>query len=109
MSLFLTPEQASEFDCPVARTHGNGETGNCRAGDCIVWRWVLPLASDESFKGAIQREIACLQQDDEEAGRKKRNKHLLHQTAVANVMRNPEDYGVLIGREKGYCGLGGKP
>lgn len=110
MTGFLTPAQAREtMPCPLARTFSEKVGPNCDAGKCLIWRW-LPLdASDDRFVSAIKREIACLAQDHEKAGGKKRQSSSFHKEAVANVMSDPKAYGVPDAPERGWCGLGGRP
>lgn len=98
---YLTPEQARETPCPVARTFDKKVGPNCEAGKCILWRWRMVPASDPAFVAAVKREMACLAQEDGQ------NKPAInfHKQAVANVGANPEGYGVVP--TVGYCGLGG--
>ncbi|MFV1593311.1 hypothetical protein VWZ88_12690 [Phaeobacter sp. JH20_36] len=110
MSGFITPEQAGKLACPLARVHGDGDQRKCRAEKCIIWRWLPHSASDPRFLSAIKREEAVLAQDKAaETGQKAKPQHLYHKKAVANVMRDPEAYGVEVEHQHGYCGLGGRP
>lgn len=101
----MTPDQARQTPCPFARTFAQKVGPNCDADACIMWRWVPLMPDDPRFMSAINREMACLAQDD---GKGKPSAGY-HKQAVANVMRNPEGYGVPAKREVGYCGLAGKP
>lgn len=104
MRRFLKPEEAATLPCPLARTFAKKEGPGCMAGGCPVWRW-LPLdASDPKFASAITREMALLAK---EAGKK--TTVAFHKKAVANVMKDPEAYGVPPTSGRGWCGLGGKP
>ncbi len=95
--------------CPLARTFGF-EAGDlqktCRGAECAMYReYKLDLpASEPTFVSAIQREMACLAQDEN----KGREATAFQKKATANVSKNPEAYGVKIER-RGYCGLAGKP
>ncbi|WP_120636058.1 hypothetical protein [Ruegeria sp. EL01] len=111
MSSFLKPKEAREtFACPLARTFDKKAGPNCDADKCIMWRWLPLPASDPRFLGAIKREEAMLAQEKaKETGDKAKPQHLYHKKAVANVMNDPEAYGVPAKPELGWCGLGGKP
>ncbi|WP_170759936.1 hypothetical protein [Ruegeria lacuscaerulensis] len=91
--------------CPLARTFGVKDLqAKCMGEECALYRTLPPSASEPSFKAAIQREMACLAQED---GKGKPAKNF-HNKAVNNVMKSPEKYGVKQER-RGYCGLGGRP
>lgn len=105
MSNFVTPRDAARsLRCPLARTFGTNDlSAKCQGPSCALWRWKPRLASDPEFVSAVQREMACMAQED---GRGK-SAMTFHAKAVARVTRNPEGYGAI--REEGYCGLGGVP
>lgn len=100
---YITPDEARNYKCPVARTFAEKIGPNCDADGCILWRWKKALASDPLFMSAVKREEACLAQEDG----KGRAGHLYHKQAVANVAKNPEGYGVKS--SVGHCGLAAMP
>lgn len=110
MTRFLTPAQAREtMPCPLARTFAEKKGPNCDADRCPVWRWRAPLDMPPGFLSAVKREMACLAQEEAERTGKKVSDQKFHQRAVANVNHDPEAYGVQMPKDKGFCGLGGKP
>lgn len=97
------PEDAiKRWECPVGRTFADAGR-MCRGDKCAAWRYLPIMASDASFKGAVQREIKAMEQEQN------RSAHLLHQDAVARVAADPSAYCIPSHHERGYCGLGGKP
>lgn len=104
---YRTPEEAGQMSCPIARTRPDLDAdgkikSKCSGPDCILWRWKPRLATDPEFKSAIQREMAVLAQEA-----KSDNSMKFHKEAVANVMSDPEGFG--IASERGYCGLAPVP
>lgn len=90
--------------CPLARTFGIKDLkAKCMGPDCAVYRELPPSASEPSYVAAIQREMACLAQEEG----KGRDAKCFQKKATANVSSDPEAYGVKMERT-GYCGLGGK-
>lgn len=98
---YRTPEEAAKMACPIARITPDNKS-KCVGPDCILWRWKPRLATDPEFKSAIQREMAVLAQEA-----KSDNSMKFHKEAVANVMSDPEGFG--IASERGYCGLAPVP
>ena len=100
---YLTEAEASERQCPIARTFDGGKKPTCEGSPCILWRWKTILAGDPLFTSAIKREEAVLAQED---GKGKPGSHY-HKQAVSNVARDPDGHGVV--QTRGFCGLGVRP
>jgi hypothetical protein len=108
MSNSHTPAEAAErLRCPLAATFGGDLQAKCRGDGCAAWRWLPVMANDPRFESAIKREIACLQKEASDAGKKEPSANLLHQKAVAKINKNPAGYGITS--THGYCGVGGPP
>jgi hypothetical protein len=93
--------------CPLARCFGvNDLQAKCMGSECALYREeLLPIpASEPTYISAIQREMACMAQDEG----KGREAKCFQKKATARVSANPEGFGVKIPR-RGYCGLGGRP
>ena len=99
---YRTPEEAAKMACPIARITPDNKS-KCVGPDCILWRWKPRLASDAEFIAAVKREEAVLAQADGTG----KSGAVFHKKAVANVMRDPEGYG--IASDRGYCGLAPVP
>lgn len=100
---YRTPKEAATYNCPIARTFAPDKSSTCDGPDCILWRWKEIRTGNPILVSAIQREMACLAQDE---GKGREAKHFQKQ-ATANVSADPEGHGVVPTR--GYCGLGSKP
>ena len=99
---YLTPKQAAELICPIARCQGTKLVRpTCAADQCVLWRWKPALASDKDFTDAVSREMERLKGDIDKPA------VTFHKQAVANVMRDPAAHGIT--KTHGYCGLGGQP
>lgn len=100
----MTPDQAAEFACPVARTFAEKIGPNCQGPKCILWRWIPIAAADPRFVSAVKNEMKRL------AVEKGKTNHVsFHKEAVRNVHADPEAHGVPSAPERGFCGLGGCP
>lgn len=109
-----TPEDAAKrWLCPMGRTFADPDK-MCRGADCAAWRFLPIMSSDETFKGAVQREIAAIREvmeAEKKAGHRSQvpSADTLHKQAVARVAADPAAYCIPSHHERGYCGLGGRP
>lgn len=97
----LTPEEASGFYCPIARTFPEEKTAKCMGPECILWRWGKPQWELTEFTRAAQAALKEMK-----AGS---NAIIGIDNAKARVRLNPEKYGLSSVPTHGYCGLGGRP
>lgn len=100
----LTPTEAAKFNCPLARTFSEKKGHGCMGPDCILWRWEEVNVNTPSIRAAISKEAGRIA---DEAGRKRSPADF--KPASSAVLSNPEDHGVTLDPEKGWCGLGGRP
>lgn len=94
---YVTPEEAADLLCPLARTFAPKEASTgCRGPQCAWWRWQPLSASDPRFVNALK---AITQ---EIGGGPHRGKE-----ATAILMADRQKYGVPDKPEVGYCGGAG--
>lgn len=105
MTQLLTEEEASKRLCPVARTFAKAPGPNCAGERCILWRWDAIPANHPFFVAALKRRMAELADKDE----KNKPSVAYHKQAVADIVADPEDFGVPPHSGLGWCGLGGRP
>ena len=99
---YITEQQAAEKACPVARTFAEWKGAKCDGAKCILWRWRIPLATDQVFLNAVKAEtVKMIEQDGGKGGPHR------HKKAVAAVMSDKEGYGLIP--TTGFCGLGSRP
>lgn len=102
-----TAKEAATFSCPIARVSGEDPVDpQCRGDKCMFWRWVPIAADDPRVLSAITREIAILRG---EAGNEKKAEPTLRKEAIARVSKDPKAFTFPTDRDKGWCGLAGRP
>lgn len=95
---YVTPEQAAELLCPLARTFAPKEASTgCRGPQCAWWRWQPIMASDSRITAAIKTITKEL------GGGPHRGKE-----AYAILNKDRAKYGVPTDPEVGYCGGAGE-
>lgn len=104
MTELLTEEEAGARLCPLARTFSKRESSGCMGAACILWRWDPIPANHPIFKAALKRQMSQLAL---KAGKK--SSVAFHKQAVADIMADPEGFGVPLHSGLGWCGLGGRP
>jgi hypothetical protein len=99
-----TEAEAKAKLCPIARVSGAKEPkAHCQGAACILWRWRPLMADDPRVQSAIAREIALLR------GETKKPDAFYHKEALRRVMLDPNAYTYTTEKDRGWCGLGGKP
>lgn len=92
----LTPEDANDLLCPLARTFASKVAfEGCRGPECAVWRWEKLTTSHPRWKDAVRLEASST------------GERAPFPKAALKVANDPAAYGLVV--ERGYCGLGGEP
>lgn len=92
----LTPEEAAETLCPLARTFALPQaTKGCHGPSCACWRWEKITTDHPAWKDAMRAKAA-------ELGEK-----VPFPKSAAWVVENKDAIGLIPSR--GFCGLGGMP
>lgn len=106
----ITQAQAAKLKCPIARTFDDGKSPTCDGGGCILWRWGPIKANDKRFTRAVKAKQTQLLANYEAANpdKSKRLESFLNQ-AVAEVAKEPWTFMEMTSKDRGWCGLGGKP
>ena len=109
----LTPAEARQKACPVARVSGVPEDakGNvrceCRGPDCVLWRWKPISVTDHRFLSAVARETALI--EEERKASTDKPKKSASSEAAERVGFAVDRYVIRDENDKGWCGLGGRP
>lgn len=98
---FLTPSEAVDHVCPIARTFGDTPQAHCRVGDCILWRWLPFVVTDPGYLAACKKAMTMPNPTT--------GKPLGQQGAASWVNSHRADFGLPEAPYRGWCGLGGKP
>lgn len=93
---YLTPDEARNYKCPVARTFAEKIGPNCDADACILWRWKHKSFSGPAYDAAVK--VAVRPFIGHPSSRQK---------ASEEVRNDPEKYGLDMTPTHGTCGLGG--
>ncbi len=91
----MTPAEASQYLCVIARVSGAEKpSARCVGSSCVLWRWQPVMADDPAFKlaGSVVMKNGASPN-----------------AATAKVWANREEYGVPTAPYRGWCGLGGEP
>ena len=92
----LTPEQAAETLCPLARTFAVAQAQKgCHGPACACWRWEKVSTSHPLWKDAVKTEAM------------RTGENIPYPKAARYVADHASELG--MAPERGFCGLGGMP
>lgn len=104
-----TPTEAAQWACPQSRAFSEPRS-KCRGPECAWWRWQpLDVTTDPRWAKAVAAEVETLNDEREAEGKKRVSPHLLHQPAVARVMKRRDELDLPTKPTHGYCGAAGEP
>ena len=99
---FLTPDEARDHACPIARTSGlDPIRASCQADLCILWRWKAFEVTDPGYMAACAKAMTM---PDAATG-----KPMGQKLAAGYVNTHRAEFGIPEAPYRGWCGLGGKP